>query len=408
MRNRPVVAITGVGVTSPYGNGLAALVKGLSDNVPALSPLSLFDSPLDYVPVVGQIRHPVEPAVPGGMPMSRTDRLAMMAAREATAGLQTHANLRKRCAVVLASTVGGLSDLPPGMVADPAEHYRRAGLDVVSTYPVSHVSDSVAAALGLGGARVGVSVACASGAIAIALAAQMIRDGRAPVALAGGSDALCTTTLAGFHALQALDPLPCRPFCETRAGLNIGEAAAAVLLEDIEHARERGAEVLGVLSGWAFNNDAYHPTAPDSEGRGLASCITQALGTAGVALDRVGYVNAHGTGTPLNDVAELQAYERAFASRTRPIPVSSTKGHVGHTLGAAGAIEAVVALMAVRYGLVFPTMRLSRPLASTHVDLARGEVRPGVVETAISVSAGFGGSNACLVLEPPSSRGGCA
>ena len=408
MQNTSVIAITGIGVTSPYGNGLAALVKGLSDNVPALAPLSLFDTPIGYVPVVGQIRHPVDPAEPGGMPMSRTDRLAMMAAREATAGLQTHAHLRKRCAVVMASTVGGLSDLPLAMVANPAEYYERSGLDIVSTYPVSHVSDSVAAALGLGGACVGVSVACASGAIAIALAAQMIRDGRAPVALAGGADALCTTTLAGFHALQALDPQPCRPFCETRAGLNIGEAAAAVLLEDIEHARARGAEVLGVLSGWAFNNDAHHSTAPDSEGRGLAFCVAQALGTAGVAPDRVGYVNAHGTGTPLNDVAELQAYERAFADRTHPVPVSSTKGHFGHTLGAAGAIEAVVALVAVRHGLVFPTMRLSRPLASRHVDLARDDVRTGIVETAISVSAGFGGSNACLVLEPPSDGGGSA
>jgi 3-oxoacyl-(acyl-carrier-protein) synthase len=331
-----------------------------------------------------------------------------MAAREAVAGLQAHPDLRKGCAVVLASTVGGLSDLPVAMVADPAEYYGRAGLDAVSTYPVSHVSDSVAGALGLGGACVGVSVACASGAIAIALAAQMIRDGRARVALAGGADALCTTTLAGFNALHALDRQPCRPFCETRAGLNIGEAAAAVVLEDIEHARARGAEVLGVLSGWAFNNDAYHATAPDSEGKGLASCINQALVAASVTRDRVGYVNAHGTGTPLNDVAELQAYERAFAGLTRPVAVSSTKGHFGHTLGAAGAIEAIVTLMAVRHRLIFPTMRMSRPLTSRHVDLVRDDVRAGVVETAISVSAGFGGSNACLVLEPPPPAGGGA
>jgi 3-oxoacyl-[acyl-carrier-protein] synthase II len=178
---------------------LAALMKGLTGNVPAISPLSLFATPLDYVPVVGEVRHPVEWAASARSPMSRTDRLAVMAAREATSGLQMHAELRKRCAVVLASTVGGLSDLPPAMVADPADYYRRAGLDAASTYPVFHVADSVAAALGLGGVRVGVSVACASGAIAIAMAAQMIRDGRAPIALAGGSDALCTTTLAGFH-----------------------------------------------------------------------------------------------------------------------------------------------------------------------------------------------------------------
>ncbi len=400
-----VVVITGIGVTSPYGSGVAALTKGLSADAPALAPLTLFETPLDYVPVVGQVRHPVEPASAGRMPMSRTDRLAVMAGREAVAGLQARADLRQRCAVVLASTVGGLSDLPPAMVADPSEYYGRAGIDIASTYPVSHVCDSVAAALGLGGARLGVSVACASGAIAIALAARMIRDGRTRVALAGGSDALCGTTLAGFHALQALDVEPCRPFCETRAGLNIGEAAAALLLEDLEHARARGVEVLGVLSGWAFNNDAYHSTAPDSEGRGLASCITQALEAADVGIDWVGYVNAHGTGTVMNDVAEMQAYERAFAGRTRPVPVSSTKGHFGHTLGAAGAIEAVVTLLAVRHGLVCPTMRLERPLASTHVDLVRDRVRTLAVEAAISVSAGFGGSNACLVFGPPPAEG---
>ncbi len=400
MRHSSVIAITGVGATSPYGDGVGALFKGLSSDTPALSPLSLFDTPLEYVPVVGQVRHAVEQAPPGRMPMSRTDRLALMAAREATAGLRAHVELRNRCAVVFASTVGGLSDLPPAMVGDPPEYYRRAGLDVASTYPVFHVCDSVAAALELGGARVGVSVACASGAIAIAMGAQMIRDGRARVALAGGSDALCATTLAGFNALQALDTQACRPFCETRAGLNIGEAAAAVLLEDLEHARARGAGVLGVLSGWAFNNDAYHSTAPDAEGRGLASCITLALAAADVATDRVGYVNAHGTGTALNDVAELQAYERAFAGRSRPVPVSSTKGHFGHTLGAAGAIEAIVALQAVRHGLVFPTMRLRKPLESKHVDFVRDRTRNEEVQTAISVSAGFGGSNACLVFEP--------
>jgi 3-oxoacyl-(acyl-carrier-protein) synthase len=408
MRDARLVAITGAGAVSPYGNGLAALVKGLVDSVAALSPLTLFVTPLEYVPPVGEVRGPVESSVPDGLPMSRTDRLALMAAREAAVSLNEDAGLRERCAVVLASTVGGLSDLPPAMVADPAEYYARAGLGVASTYPVCHVSDSVAAAMGLGGACVGVSVACASGAIAIALAAQMIRDGRAPVALAGGSDALCTTTLAGFNALQALDSQPCRPFCETRAGLNIGEAAAAVLLEDLDHARARGAGVLGVLAGWAFNNDAHHSTAPDSEGVGLAACITQALAAAGVPSGMVGYVNAHGTGTPLNDAAEIHAYDRAFAGVPRRVPVSSTKGHIGHTLGAAGAIEAIVALAAVRHQLVFPTLRLARPIESVTVDLVRDQVRHQAIEVAISVSAGFGGSNACLVFEPVPDSGDSA
>ena len=174
------------------------------------------------------------------------------------------------------------------------------------------------------------------------------------MALAGGSDAISAITLAGFNALQALDRQPCRPFCETRAGLNLGEGAAMLLLEEAGHARARRAPVLGWLTGWAFSNDAYHPTAPDEQGRGLALSMDLAMRSAGVSPSQVGYVNAHGTGTRLNDAAEVKAYERVFADRTEPVPVSSTKSYIGHTLGAAGAIEAVITLLALRSGMLLP------------------------------------------------------
>jgi 3-oxoacyl-[acyl-carrier-protein] synthase II len=216
--------------------------------------------------------------------------------------------------------------------------------------------------------------------------------------LAGGSDALCPFTLSGFHAVQAVDPEPCRPFDVDRGGLNLGEGAAVFRLETLERARARRAPVMAVLRGWAMTNDAYHLTAPDEQGRGLAACIVEAMRAAGTGPDEIGYVNAHGTGTPLNDVAESRAYASAFAGRKRPIPVSSTKAHFGHCLGAAGALEAAVTCIAIRDGALFPTLRLVNPVDCPEVDWLRGEPRRQPLSAAMTVSAGFGGSNAALVL----------
>ncbi len=400
------VAVTGIGAISPYGQGWETLLEGLTACRSGIAPIPSADNPLDNVPMVGRVSVPLEMEPPAGFRLSRTDRLALMAAREASASLAEQGEDRRECAVVVSTTVGGLSDIDPGSMRDPAKYYRRGGLGPVSTYPVSHVADSVAAALGLGGPRFGVSVACASGAMAIAVAAALIEQGRVPVALAGGSDALSSFTLAGFNALQALDRRPCRPFCQTRAGLNLGEGAAMLLLEDPVHARARGAEVLALLGGWAFSNDAFHPTAPHEEGRGLALSMELAMQSAAVRPDDVGYLNAHGTGTPLNDAAEVKAYEKAFAGRTRPLPVSSTKSYIGHTLGAAGAIEAVITLLALRTGTLFPTLRLEHPIETERVELLRSCPRRSPMDIALSVSAGFGGSNTTLVFRSsPDARG---
>jgi 3-oxoacyl-[acyl-carrier-protein] synthase II len=323
MPKHVAVAVTGIGAVSPYGLGADALLAGLSEGRAALAPLVGPDNPLDAAQTVGRVGVPLEVEAPRGRRLSRTDKLAVLAAQEAIRPLDPEK--RGGCSAVVSTTVGGLSDIGPECVQDPEGYYRRGGLGVASTYPVSHVADSVAAALGLGGPRLGISVACASGAMAVAVAARQIEEGRTRVALAGGSDALCTFTLAGFNALKALDPTPCRPFCQTRAGLNLGEGAAMLLLEEAKSAQARGATVLGWLTGWAFSNDAFHPTAPDEEGRGLALSMELAMASAGVLPDQVGYVNAHGTGTRLNDVAEMRptsARSRTGPSRCRSRPPS--------------------------------------------------------------------------------------
>ena len=298
----------------------------------------------------------------------------------------------------MATTVAGLSEIEPEIVHDPAGWYRHGGLARAASYPVAHVADALGESLGLGGPRCAVTVACASGAISIALAANMLLDGVTDVMLAGGSDALCPFTLSGFGALQALDSGPCRPFDKSRAGLNLGEGAAVLVLETLAHASARHAPIFAILRGWAMTNDAYHPTAPDEKGAGLAACMTSAMETAGVNPDDIGYVNAHGTGTPLNDAAETKAYETAFRGRSRPIPVSSTKSYFGHCLGAAGALEAAVTICAIRAGTLFPTLRLNDPIDSPAIDWLKDAPRRQPLPLAMSVSAGFGGSNAALIF----------
>jgi 3-oxoacyl-(acyl-carrier-protein) synthase len=320
----------------------------------------------------------------------------MAAARDAVEDLSGF-DLRES-GIVMASTVAGLTEIDPEISKGPAAWYRHGGLSRAASYQVSRVAASVGEHLDILGPACAVSVACASGAMAIALAANMLLDEAAPMVLAGGSDALCPFTLSGFNSLQALDQEPCQPFDQDRKGLNLGEGAAVLVLETLAHAQQRDARILAVLRGWAMTNDASHPTAPQKDGIGLASCIERALEMATCSVEEVGYVNAHGTGTPLNDIAETHAYANAFHGRSRPIPVSSTKSYFGHCLGAAGALEAAITITAMQAGALFPTLRLNNPIESSKVDWLRGELRREPLPVAMSVSAGFGGSNAALVF----------
>jgi 3-oxoacyl-[acyl-carrier-protein] synthase II len=195
-----------------------------------------------------------------------------------------------------------------------------------------------------------------------------------------------------------LDPNPCTPFDQNRKGLNLGEGAAVLVLETLATAAKRNANVLAMLRGWAMNNDAFHPTAPQKEGNGLADCIRLSMEMAEISADDIGYINAHGTGTPLNDSAEASAYETAFRGRKCPIPVSSTKSYFGHCLGAAGSLEAAITIMAIRAGALIPTLRLSDPIESPGVDWLRGEVKYQPLPSAMSASSGFGGSNTVLIF----------
>jgi 3-oxoacyl-[acyl-carrier-protein] synthase II len=259
--------------------------------------------------------------------------------------------------------------------------------------------------LGVLGPRVTVSTACSSGALAIVAAGDMVRRGDAPVALAVGADALCRLTYAGFDALQALDPEPCRPFDVARRGLSLGEGAAAFVLEGLDHARARGARVHALLLGSGTSADAHHVTAPHPESVGAIAAMGAALDAAGLSPDAIDYVNAHGSGTKHNDDAEVAALRAIFGARLQRLPVSSSKSQIGHCLAAAGALEAAISATALAEGLVPATVTLRTPdPAWSELDLVPAAGRRVTLGIAVSSSYGFGGHNVTLVLARPEVR----
>jgi 3-oxoacyl-[acyl-carrier-protein] synthase II len=391
------IVVTGVGVVSPYGIGLDRLQAGMLSGKCCLSPTK--DLYSGFEGSTAQVLELPPLAEDISSRYSRTDQLAVMAAQDAIANSGCDSSAFLESGIMMASTVGGLTEIDAGIAKDPAAWYRRpGGLSRAASYPFAHVADAVGEHFGIRGPRCAISVACASGAMSIALAANMLLDGSARIVLAGGCDPLCPFTLSGFNSLRALDPDPCSPFDQNRKGTNLGEGSAVLILETLAGATARNANVLAMLRGWAMTNDAFHPTAPHKEGNGLADCIRLSMEMAEVSVDDIGYVNAHGTGTPLNDSAEANAYETAFRGRSRPIPVSSTKSYFGHCLGAAGALEAAITIMAIRSGTLIPTLRLTNPIESPGVDWLRGEVKRQPLPLAMSASSGFGGSNTVLIF----------
>jgi 3-oxoacyl-[acyl-carrier-protein] synthase II len=391
------IVVTGVGVVSPYGIGMGCLQAGMLSGESCLEPTR--DVYPGFEGTTAQVRELTPLEELSSSRYSRTDRLATVAAQDAMANSGYDSSTFRDSGIVMANTVGGLTEIDTGIAEDPAAWYRRPGsLLRGASYPFAHVADAVGEHFGIRGPRCAISVACASGAMAIALAANMLLDEAAPIMLVGGSDPLCPFTLSGFNSLRALDPKPCSPFDQNRNGLNLGEGSAVLILETLASATARNAKVLAVLRGWAMTNDAFHTTAPEKQGSGLADCIKLSMEMAEVSGDDIWYVNAHGTGTPLNDIAEANAYETAFRGRSRPIPVSSTKSYFGHCLGAAGALEAAITIMAVRAGALLPTLRLADPIDSPGVDWLRGKVKRQPLPLAMSVSSGFGGSNTVLIF----------
>lgn len=401
--NRSVkrIAITGAGSINALGTGVDAFAPALREGRCGIGELTLFAGEGFRTSRAAEVRDlPRLASLPRALARraSRTARLALAVAEEAwaTAGLAPSDVVR--AGVVLGTTSGGMylgEERFRRLLAKSTGHERLS--DWLET-PASSTTDIVAHAFGTNGPRLTISTACSSGANALGIAADWIRSGRAQVVLCGGADSLCRMTYSGFNALQAMDHEPCRPFDRERAGLTLGEGAAVFVFEDWDTAAHRGAAILGEFVSYGVSADAHHLTQPRSDGEGAALALRRALDEGGLPPTAIDYINAHGTGTPQNDVAETRAIKLALGAHAQRIPISSTKSMIGHCLGAAGAIEALATMIALREQFVPPTIHLEHPDPECDLDYVPRTSRAMSLEIAASNSYGFGGNNTSVIL----------
>ncbi|HKV09622.1 MAG TPA: beta-ketoacyl-[acyl-carrier-protein] synthase family protein, partial [Thermoanaerobaculia bacterium] len=339
------VAVSGMGAVCGLGWGVGPLWEGLRSGRSGIRDFRRFDHSLHRTHLAAEADDPPAGFVrsfPGWRRLSLSDRFALFAAAEALseAGLAVPFDPEgdPAAGVWFGSSTGGMYEGEGFFAEFFAKKGRRARLSSLISHPVNGPGDAVARHLGVTGPVQTVSSACSSGALALAAALDAVRSGEVDVAVAGGSDSLCQLTYAGFNALRSVDEEPCRPFRAGRAGMSFGEGAAVLVLEPLEQALARGVIPLAVLAGAGASCDAHHMTAPDPSGQGAAAAIEAGLRDAGFLREEVSFVNAHGTGTPLNDAAEWNALRQVFGERAGEIPVVATKALLGHLLGSSGAI----------------------------------------------------------------------
>jgi 3-oxoacyl-[acyl-carrier-protein] synthase II len=400
------IAVTGVGIICSIGHNKAEVWQSIRESRAGIGKLTRFPGEMFPTDVAAEVEGDVEALLPisrrEARRLSRTDKLAVISAVEAVAqaneGAARPLSL-ERAVVVTGTSTGGLLEGEQYFFRRIVRGRRRAPASAVLQQPTSAPSDAVAHVLRAGGGVVSNATACASAGAAIGTAVDYLRSGHADVAIAGGSDALCRLTYSGFNVLQAVDPGPCSPFSSERKGITLGEGAAYLVLERWDSAVARGATILAELLGYGASCDAYHPTAPVEDGRGAAEAMREALAEGGIEAASIDYINAHGTGTVLNDSAESKAIAAAVGTST---PVSSSKSFFGHTLGASGGIEAVITILALVEQLAPPTLRLHAAAADCPLDYIPHTPRPLSMTHALSNTFGFGGSNVALLFRKAS------
>lgn len=406
------VAVTGVGAVSGLGWGAGPLWDGLRAGRSAIGPFQRFDHSPHRTHIAAEAagKPPADLVrqVAGWDRLSLADQFAVAATVEAVrqAGLSIPFDEETEAGVFFGSSTGGMWE-GEAFFRDFVRDRRRSRLRDLVSFQVNAPGDALARHLAVAGPVRTISSACASGALALGAALEALRSGTVDVALAGGSDSLCQLTYAGFNALRSVDDKPCRPFRAERAGMSFGEGAAVLVLEPLERALARGATPLAVFSGAGASCDAHHMTAPDPSGNGAAAALEAALRDAEMDPAEIDFVNAHGTGTPLNDAAEWNAIRRVFGERAPELPVVATKALLGHLLGTSGAIEAIATVLCLSHGELHPVPSCEAPEVSAEGEPAE-EIGAALVldrplplpeaRAAISTSLAFGGSNAALVF----------
>ena len=410
MNGRRRVVITGVGMVTPLGNDSESTWDALVAGESGAGPITQFDTTEYSVRFACEAKG-FEPTTwmdhKKARRMDRFAQLALSAARmaEADSGISVAAS-PERIGAAVATGIGGLSAFE-----DCLQVLLERGPDRTSPFSIVQIIPNMAAAwismeLGTKGPLATETTACAASNMAIGDGLDAIRLGRAEAMFCGGTEAPITRVgIAGFSAMRALsqrndDPKRgSRPFDADRDGFVMGEAGAVLVLEELEHARARGAKIYAEVLGYGVSSDATHVTEPDPTGASPARAMTMALADAGVSPEAVGYVNAHGTSTPLGDSAETRVLKLALGEeQAHATPVSSTKGATGHCLGAAGAVEAIFTIFAVQRGVLPPTINYETPDPTCDLDYIPNEARPAEIEIGLSNSFGFGGHNACVVF----------
>lgn len=408
MRKR--VVVTGMGCISPVGNTVRETWEALLAGRSGAGPITHFDASKLKTRFAAEVKG-FDPVSHFGArearKMDRFTQFATVATMEALgqAGLKIDESNRDRVGIVIGTGIGGI-----GTIMEQAEVMRERGMDRVSPFLIPMmISDSAAGMLairtGARGPNMSIATACATGNNAIGEAAEMIRRGAADVMIAGGAEgALVPITMAGMNVIGALstrndDPQSAsRPFDKDRDGFLMGEGAGVLILESLESAQARGATILGEINGYGTSDDAHHVSAPAENGAGAAISMQIALENSGLGVNDIQYINAHGTSTILNDKSETAAIKTVFGETAYSIPVSSTKSMTGHLLGASGAVEAIFSILAIREGVIPPTINYHTPDPVCDLDYVPNQPRKAAVRHVMSNSFGFGGHNATLVV----------
>lgn len=404
------VVVTGLGCISPVGNNVDETWSALLAGKSGAGEITHFDASNHKTQFAAEVKG-FDPVAMFGVrearKMDRFTQFAIGAAQEALdhSGLIIDETNRDRVGILIGTGIGGI-----GTIMEQAEVIRNRGADRVSPFLIPMmISDGAAGMLairvGARGPNMAIATACASGNNAIGDAAETIRRGSADVMIAGGSEAaLLPLTMAGMNVMGALSTrndspqTASRPFDKTRDGFLMGEGAGILILEELEHARARGAKILCELTGYGTTDDAHHISAPAENGAGAAMSMKLALQDAKLDVTDIGYINAHGTSTPLNDKSETAAIKTVFGEHAYSIPVSSTKSMTGHLLGASGAVEAVFSIMAIREEMLPPTINYQTSDPVCDLDYVPNQPRKASPKHVMSNSFGFGGHNATLVI----------
>src|SRR6476660_1742300 len=412
------VVVTGLGLVTPLGGDVETTWQNLIAGKSGIAAITRFDVTDQKAKIAGEVKGKDHPY--GFDPDKRVDHkvqrqvdpfivYAIDAAGQALedAGLtDMDDDLKERTGVSIGSGIGGLPGIESESLVLAEKGPSRVSPHFVHGRLINLTSGQVSIKYGLMGPNHSVVTACSTGAHSIGDAARMIKDGDADIMLAGGSEAtICPIGIAGFAQARALSTnfndqpeKASRPYDRDRDGFVMGEGSGVVVLEEYEHAKARGAKIYAEIIGYGLSGDAYHITAPAEDGDGAFRCMVAAVKRAGIEPADIDYINAHGTSTPMGDEIELAAIERLFGNAAGKVSMSSTKSAIGHLLGAAGAVEAIFSALSIRDNLAPPTLNLDNPSVATAIDLVPHKAHRRTIDTVLSNSFGFGGTNASLIL----------